>query len=156
MSNSVVHQSSSQVDLKKSPMSCVSTLKNISWELGKQLTYCNIERWKKSSCDELFKRCPLWVSGAYIFHSGIFSHKHFDIAISKICCIIYFQQNNFFYSLVTDIRSPTTISNKKSNTRMITFSFYIKDEKTQYLQMINLFEFKLFPLGLLSTVFFVF
>ena len=155
MSNSVVHQSStsSQVDLKKSPMSCVSTLKNSSWELGKQLTYCNIERWKKSSCDELFKRCPAGFRCIYFLLWDILS---LTLAISNICCIIYFQQNNFFYSLVTDIRSPTTISNKKSNTRMITFSFYIKDEKTQYLQMINLFEFKLFPLGLLSTVFFVF
>ena len=72
------------------------------------------------------------------FYSGIFSHKYFYTAISNICCIIYLQQNNFFYSLVTDIRSPTTISNKKSNTRTITFSFYIKDEKTQsriYLKM---------------------
>ena len=53
------HQSNSHVDLNWSPKSCYSTLKNPSWQLGKQLTYLNIATLKKSSCGAFFKHCPL-------------------------------------------------------------------------------------------------
>ena len=57
--NSMGHQSSSHVDLNWSPNSCYSTLKNPSWQLGKQLTYLKIATSKISCCGALFKRCPM-------------------------------------------------------------------------------------------------
>ena len=61
MPNGVVNQFSFHGHLKCSLKSCFLTLKNPSCQFGKQVTYyLNIERWNRSSCSGLFKRCPIY------------------------------------------------------------------------------------------------